>query len=132
MSKPIIVVDFDGVIHSYTSGWKGPEVINDPPVPGALDWLVDAVEDFEIQILSSRSSQAGGREAMKTWLVKQYEHYNGWSFDEAFDFVWNILVWPLDKPPAFMTIDDRAFQFEGTFPPLDWVKSFKPWNKRPT
>ena len=39
MNNPIICVDFDGVIHSYTSGWKGIDVIPDDPVPGAIEWL---------------------------------------------------------------------------------------------
>ncbi len=36
MTKPILCVDFDGVVHSYTSGWKGETVIPYPPVNGAL------------------------------------------------------------------------------------------------
>jgi len=39
MSKPILCLDFDGVIHSYSSGWKGADVIPDPPVPGAFDFI---------------------------------------------------------------------------------------------
>jgi hypothetical protein len=34
------------------------------------------------------------------------------------------------KPPALMTIDDRAITFDGTFPPAETIKAFKPWNKR--
>lgn len=28
--KPILAVDFDGTLHSYTSGWKGADVVADP------------------------------------------------------------------------------------------------------
>ena len=42
MTKPILCLDFDGVIHSYTSGWKGARIILDPPVPGALDFILAA------------------------------------------------------------------------------------------
>ena len=38
---PTVVFDFDGVIHSYTSGWKGVANIPDPPVPGIREALAD-------------------------------------------------------------------------------------------
>ena len=35
MGKKTVVFDFDGVIHSYKSGWQGSAtIIPDPPVPG--------------------------------------------------------------------------------------------------
>ena len=34
-----VVFDFDGVIHSYTSGWLGETTIPDPPVPGIREAL---------------------------------------------------------------------------------------------
>jgi hypothetical protein len=72
MSKPILCLDFDGV-HSYTSGWKGADVIPDPPVPGMIDFLEQAMQYFDIQVFSSRSRQIGqisGTEAMTQWLIK--------------------------------------------------------------
>ena len=44
---PILCIDFDGVLHSYSSGWKGARNIPDPPVTGAIEWLDSLVEDGE-------------------------------------------------------------------------------------
>jgi transposase len=40
------------------------------------------------------------------------------------------IQWPWFKPPAFLTIDDRAFCFEGVWPELNRIEAFVPWNKR--
>lgn len=61
--KPILCLDFDGVIHSYSSGWKGADVIPDPLVAGALQFIRDAAMVFAVQIFSSRSNQPGGIDA---------------------------------------------------------------------
>lgn len=34
-----------------------------------------------------------------------------------------------EKPPAMVTLDDRALTFTGIFPAMSQLKSFKPWNK---
>ena len=68
MAKPILCLDFDGVIHSFSSGWKGADVIPDPPVPGAIEFICDALAHFDVAIYSSRSGQAGGIDAMGEWL----------------------------------------------------------------
>lgn len=153
MNKPILCLDFDGVLHSYTSGWKGATVIPDPPVPGALEFVVRALERFQVAILSSRSHQWFGRHAMKRWLRKHlielatsYDDTPDWWADRishtAFADPWNDEVrwavdkviteikWPLHKPSAMVTIDDRALTFTGQWPTLAEIGSFKPWNKR--
>jgi hypothetical protein len=148
--KPILVLDFDGVIHSYSSGWKGARSIPDPPVPGALEFIIHAMDYFEVAILSSRSHQFGGRRAMKKWLYKNlcktaatYDITPTWLMRHIHMFAdpwpdqvnWdmrrlvNKIKWPKHKPPAVITIDDRALTFTGKWPEIDQLKSFKPWNK---
>jgi len=122
-------VDFDGVIHSYSSGWASNQtqevaatIIRDPPVKGAFEWLATMALDnrFEICVYSSRSKYDGAINAMKTWML---EH----GFDR--DAI-SHLQFPTKKPAANMTIDDRAFCFEGDYPSADWLLRFRPWNKR--
>lgn len=69
-TKPILCIDFDGVLHSYTSGWQGASQIPDPPVPGAVEFLLEARQKFTVAIFSSRSHQWGGKRAMKRWLKR--------------------------------------------------------------
>lgn len=125
----IVCVDFDGVLHSYTSGWKGACVIPDPPVPGALEWLISASQDprLEVCVYSSRSKEPGAIHAMKEWLRRYIGEFVS---AEVEDQVLARLTFPTQKPAASMTIDDRAFCFEGSFPTIDWILEFKPWNKR--
>lgn len=130
MSKPILCVDFDGVIHSYTSGWQGPRTIPDDPVPGAIVFLMKAREDFEVHIYSSRSRYWFGRSAMKRWLWLQLKKMGGGSMWTELDDFFGEVKWPKHKPAALVTIDDRAICFNGEFPPIEQVKKFKPWNKR--
>lgn len=119
---PILCVDFDGVLHGYESGWTGPRKIVDAPVDGAIEWLTKVVEDgwFRVEIFSSRSRYWGGRRAMKKWLRK-------WGVSEG---VLKMIGFPIFKPSAFVTIDDRAVTFKGKFPEdLDDLKNFSPWNR---
>ena len=124
---PILVLDFDGVLHSYTSGWQGAAVIPDPPVPWAMDFLLRAVEEFEVHILSSRSHQWGGRRAMKRWI--RAELFKATLPVEA-DDCYAALKFPRIKPAAMLTIDDRALTFTGTWPTMQELRRFQPWNKR--
>ena len=121
MEKPILCLDFDGVIHSYTSGWKGADVIPDPPVPGAIEFIREALKHFDVQIYSSRSVQPGGIGAMQVWLV---------DYSRDIAMVEDAIGWPKEKPAAFITIDDRALTFDGTWPEIETLKAFKPWNKK--
>ena len=161
MRKPILTLDWDGVVHSYTSGWKGATVIPDPPVPGALEFIVRALDRFDLAIHSSRSHQWGGIGAMKRYLRDHYAYLGGcnpqggqFEFDvpewwrdficansamepwehethNAARLVVKRIRWPLFEPASLISIDVRALTFAGTLPALDTLASFKPWNKRP-
>ena len=66
-----ICIDFDGVIHSYKSGWKGETNIPDEPNNGAFEWLVNLIcAGMQPCIYSSRSRSFFGRRAMKKWFVE--------------------------------------------------------------
>lgn len=129
MSKPILVLDFDGVLHSYVSGWKGAATVPDPPVDGAMKFLWDATERFRVCIFSSRSNQPGGIYAMRSWINRHFREY--WAADRTTcDDKLAEIEYPTEKPPAMITIDDRAITFDGTWPAIETLLEFKPWNKR--
>ena len=117
--KPILCLDFDGVCHSYTSAWQGATTIADGPVKGLEGFLYKAQVYFEVHIFSSRSNQVGGIAAMKAWFGKHCRKS-----------VTDNLVFPLRKPPAHLTIDDRAICFNGTWPEMTDMVHFTPWNKK--
>lgn len=146
-----ILVDFDGVLHSYTSGWKGARTIPDPPVPGALAWLCRSLETLDIAVLSSRSHVWGGRRAMKAWLRESaasffaeedatLKHWDSIGFDPGMDpwpdtcddaaaHLARRIEWPRFKVPSHLTLDDRAVCFRGAFPEPAELLAFRTWQK---
>ena len=116
-----VVFDFDGVIHSYTSGWKGETNIPDPPVPGiqeALKEIHDA--GYEVVVVSARCKTVLGRMAIENWL-------DMYGMTQEVDKVCK------EKPPAIAYIDDRAICFDGHPETLlKKIQNFQPWYKKPT
>ncbi len=124
--KPILCLDFDGVCHSYESGWLGEDVIPDPPVDGLFRFLERAHWHFEIHVYSTRSKTSNGRKAMRKWFEKELDKFHG-DGEQLVSSLW--LHFPESKPPAFVTLDDRVLTFDGNWPDIDTLKNFKPWNK---
>lgn len=127
-SKKTLCIDFDGVIHSYTSGWNGVTAIDDPPVEGAIGFLYDALQAFKVAIYSSRSSSPAGIDAMRQYIEK---HAQAAGFDSGQTQWWLQLEWPVSKPAAFVTLDDRAITFTGEWPTIQSLLSFAPWYEKP-
>lgn len=116
--KRILCLDFDGVIHSYESGWKGATEIPDAPVEGAFEFIDSALEEFRVCIYSARSGQKGGTKAMQKWFKRnKYKNLE-------------LLSFPSSKPPAFVSIDDRCILFKGKFPTVKSLSEFKPWHNK--
>lgn len=113
-----IAVDFDGVIHSYTSPWVDATVIPDPPVPRAIEWLNEIGKRFRVIIFTTRGKSPAGREAVRAWL-------HAYGFECSREDV------TAEKPPALIYLDDRAVRFDGeNFPTADQIhREFVPWNK---
>lgn len=117
MYKKRLLFDFDGVIHSYISGWQGINVANDLPVTGIKDTIdyLRATEEYEIVIYSSRCSSDMGIQCIKDYCEK-----------------WNIYYDEIskNKQMAYLTIDDRAICFDGNgHSLLKKIKEFKPWTQ---
>ena len=111
--KRTIVLDFDGVIHSYTSGYQGRFTIPDPPVEGIADAIRELRKDFRVVVVSTRCQYTGGVSAVIGWLHK-----------------WGIQVDDVraTKPPAVVYVDDRALCFDGDAAALpDKIRNFKTW-----
>jgi hypothetical protein len=127
LPKPILCLDFDGVIHSYTSGWQGADVVPDPPVPGAFEFMQTALDEFTVAIYSSRSHAPGGLAAMQAWVAEWAARALPPGASQALTAQ---LTWPQEKPKAFVTLDDRAVTFTGEWPSVAALRAFRPWNKR--
>lgn len=117
--RKTIAVDFDGVIHSYQTPWQGPDVIPDPPLAGAFDWLANLTTKFQVLIFSARCNDVSGIIAMKAWFTK-----HGFP-----PLALEKLIFEPGKPSAHVFIDDRAWRFDGSFIGLapGHLHNFKPW-----
>ena len=115
-----ICIDFDGVIHSYTSKWTNPQTISDGPVEGAFEFIENCIKNnFQVWIFSSRLEYMDAQSHMFDWFIK-----HGLNKE-----ILHSLGFTYEKVPAILYIDDRGYHFQGTFPSIEFIKNFKPWNK---
>lgn len=99
MDRKTIAIDFDGVVHKYSEGWKNGEVY-DEPVDGALEAIRKLYgKGYSIAIFSTREP-----EKMEDWFWTWY--------DRKFPRSEHIpIIFTKEKPPAIAYIDDRGIRF---------------------
>lgn len=95
-----VCLDFDGVVHSYQSGWQGEEVIPDPPIHKVGLAIERLRKDYRVVVFSARCRTEAGCLAIENWLAKHHL-----KVDEVCRH----------KPVAHIYVDDRAVRFAG-----DW------------
>lgn len=127
--KMLLCLDFDGVIHSYEKGWGTGEIYGSV-TEGFWPWLEGALKIFDVTIYSTRSRTSEGRNAMADWL---HASYVAWLSSQGRPESARMLPFAFahEKPPAFLTIDDRALTFTGhwgDFAP-ERLARFKPWTE---
>jgi|WetSurMetagenome_2_1015567.scaffolds.fasta_scaffold10886_4 mannose-6-phosphate isomerase-like protein (cupin superfamily) len=112
-----IAIDFDGVINSYTSGWKGVKQ-TDRPVKGAADAIKELYEQGnKIIIFSTRANNAVGRS-----IIRKYISNMGLPDTVKITAI---------KPPADVYIDDRALNFNGNWKEtVIEAENFKPYMQK--
>lgn len=116
-----IMVDFDGVIHAYSQGWKDGSIYDDP-VPGAFHALSCLLETYAVGIFTTRNTletakwlhEIGGFECTVD-PGPSIEFWNG----KGVLFVTN------RKLPAVAYIDDRGIRFTSWGQALDDLKHYE-------
>lgn len=99
-ARQTVCLDFDGVLHSYRSGWCGAHVIPDPPIHGTREAVARLRQQYRVAVHSSRCHTKEGRLAVESWLQRH---------DIVVDEVCE------HKPPALVYVDDRAIRFRGVW-----------------
>lgn len=112
-----IAIDFDGVIHKYSQGWKD-GTIYDPPIDGALDAIRLIQQHDAVVIHTTRDPQQ-----VADWLGE---------YDIPCRVDWTSVFWDNRevvlvtnrKPAAYVYIDDRGLWF------LNWHQTINALRNR--
>lgn len=102
-----VALDFDGTLHPYTRGWQGVVPDDEPPDPGAVEFLkMCATRQWGVVIFSCRASEVDGLVGIGEWIIK-------YGLSELVAGITH------EKPIAFAYVDDRGVTFRG-----DWLDTF--------
>jgi len=160
--KPTLCIDFDGVIHDYRYGWDGGSIRGDvtpgffewaiqasklftlavystrskdaEQVSKMTNWLSHQAYKAMPpgKVMYGDCDDAGQLFGLTAKCRRMWFSYAESTSDPAFidDRMEFYLV--AEKPVAFLTIDDRAIQFNGSWSDAmigpEQIKAYKPWN----
>ena len=116
--KRTVAVDFDGVIHKYSSGWQNGEIY-DIPVEGSEQALKKLLKTYNVFIFTARDPRD-----IFDWLRNHFTSIKFKAVSKKVIF-WtsnNIIGVTNRKLPALYYIDDRAVKFS------NWEKALKEVN----
>lgn len=128
---PTICVDFNGVMHDHRNAPKGIVLPDSPAIPGAIEWAIKASEHYRLVFLSARFGAPGvdgfeARKAAALWLIAKGIDRS--QITHQPDFRGRYVIASV-RPPCHITIDDRAWRFDGRFPTVEEIAEFRPWNR---
>lgn len=114
ISKLTIAVDFDGVIHRYSEGWKDGSIY-DVPLEGAKEALEKLGSKFQIVIYTTRlnpnlNDVTDQERKMRNWFEK-FGFKEGVHYHKLTSY----------KPKAKIYLDDRALKFSNWLQALQTI-----------
>lgn len=104
-----VAVDFDGVIHRYSKGWRDGSIY-DPPMPGAVEGLQALMAQYAVFVFTTRPAAQAAE-----WLAGRGFAVRVDGDPDSPEF-WNargVLLVANRKLPAVAYLDDRAVRFTG-------------------
>ncbi len=114
-----IAIDFDGVIHRYSKGWKDGSIY-DQPIDNAFKSIKNLMEQgYYVFIHSTRDPHQ-----IQQWMNERQDYFKVQTISSSeldHGKFWNkndVVGVTQFKLPADLYVDDRALKFDG-----DWSKT---------
>lgn len=107
--KPTIAVDFDGVIHEYSQGWKDGSIY-DIPKKGVKEALERLSKKYKIVIFSTRNHDRTIKGEMQKNQIKEMSDWL-----DKHEIPFDAIHTNCGKPIAKLYIDDNAYRFQGNW-----------------